>query len=153
MQNLRYFFGEKRKGNKNSNRRWNILTRARINRTWPAPLYLPFRKKRNYLLAREGGEKMKKKSYDTWRNETSVAGALVSTNDKETVGERCAHVRISSNSAEVSTPLSRMQIVCQEDRKNPESAYGDPRDFFGEFSHGGGSSSSSSFVPKTRPFN
>lgn len=69
----------------------------------------------------------------------------VLTNDKETVGERCAHVRISSNSAEA---LSRMQIVCQEDGKNPRAHRVIQGIFFGEFSHGGRSSG-----PNTRPFN
>lgn len=110
-------FGKKRGegSEQNSDQRWNILTRARWSNV-TNPSLSPLSKKRNYLRARETkrgkGKKRKKKGgivrHMTQYNERCWS---VLTNDKETVGERCAHVRISSNSAE-GLPLSRACKLC-----------------------------------------
>lgn len=147
-------FGKKRGegSEQNSEQRWNILTRARWSNV-TSPSLSPLSKKRNYLRARETkrgkGKKRKKKR----RNRTThdaIQRALLERFDKwqrNCGGEvrTCPHLEQLGRG---STPLSRMQIVCQEDGKNPRAHRVIQGIFFGEFSHGGRSSG-----PNTRPFN
>lgn len=90
-----------------------------IERDQPLFISSPFKEKKlSYNERGKEGKEKKEESYDMWRNTTSVAGAGFDKWQRNCGGEvrTCPHLEQLGRG---STPLSRMQIVCQEDRKNP----------------------------------